>query len=217
MAVSEKQLERLVLVVRIMLGVQYVLSGFNWWFKIFPFPSISDGTHFPQKHAVLTAMIETGWMFGMSKAIELLTGIALLTKRFVPLMLVVSFPIALITFAIDGYIFSTIQVWVAGQVPFGNVIAAFLDLIFFGGCVLAMQAYLMFALFHYYRPMLVARGRLHPELPLPVTRIRLDHPAMITLGLVALLLGLLSDLWLIGMIDQWLIPWSSLRITAPIY
>jgi len=214
---TKTQLDRLVLWVRILLGLQYVMSGLNWWYKIFPFPSLSDGLNFPQKHAVITAIIQTGWMFDLSKAIELATGLALLANVFVPLMLVVSFTIALVTFAVDAWIFPTIGLWLAGQTAFANVVAKVLDLIFFGGCVLAMQAYLMFALFHYYRPMLVARPKLEPDLPLPATVIRLDHPAMLTLGFVALLLGILSDGWMIGMIDQWLIPWSSLRITAPFY
>lgn len=39
--------------------------------------------------------------------------------------------------------------------------------------------------------------------------------AFTAIGIVAVTLGVLSTGWLIGMVDQWLIPWSSLAITAP--
>lgn len=35
------------------------------------------------------------------------------------------------------------------------------------------------------------------------------------LGIVALVLGVLSTGWLIVMVDQWLVPWSSLAVMAP--
>jgi|GEM_PF-1284200 len=39
--------------------------------------------------------------------------------------------------------------------------------------------------------------------------------AFTALGVAAVVLGILSTGWLIGMVDQWLIPWSSLALTAP--
>ena len=38
---------------------------------------------------------------------------------------------------------------------------------------------------------------------------------MVCLGVIAVILGVTADLWYLGMIDQWLIPWSSLRLLAP--
>ena len=95
--------EKLVPAVRILLGLQFLLGGINWWFKIFPFPSINDpaiifSPDLPQKVEAGRMMIETGWMFHLAKIIELTTGLALLTNRFAPVMLVASASVALSTF-----------------------------------------------------------------------------------------------------------------------
>ena len=34
--------------------------------------------------------------------------------------------------------------------------------------------------------------------------------SMKVLAVVAIFLGIVGDLWFLGLIDQWLIPWSSL-------
>lgn len=159
----EKLNERLILWVRLLLGLQYLLDGLNWWYKIYPFPSMSDPSTAAGKHAVLVAMIQTGWMFQMAKAIEVLTGISLLLNRFAPLMLVVSFPVALTTFTLDAFIWPQVVGFFSGSVSFAVLWAKILDLIFFGGCVLVMQAYLMFAYLHYYKAMLVVRAE--PKIP----------------------------------------------------
>jgi len=198
-----------------LLGVQYLLGGLNWWIKIFPFPNYFDVPHGPGKHAVLDAMIATGWMFMSAKIIELLTGISLLVRRYVPLMLVVSFPVAITTFLIDAMILGDLFRWLGGSVSGAVMGAKFLDMVFFGGAVLAMQGYLMLAYFEHYRPMMPARAQWGADLvatPGPATRCAACFTA---LGVLAVLLGVLSTGWLIGMIDQWLIPWGSLAITAP--
>jgi len=150
--------QQLILWVRLLLGLQYLLGGINWWYKILPFPSITDPVASANKHAVLMAMIETGWMFQTAKLIELLTGLALLFNRFIPLMLVVSFPVALSTFILDAMIGPTLVGFLGGTTSFAVLWAKFLDLVYFGGCVLAMQGFLMIAYFDRYRPMLVARA-----------------------------------------------------------
>jgi hypothetical protein len=38
---------------------------------------------------------------------------------------------------------------------------------------------------------------------------------LIALGVFSVVVGGISTLWLIGMVHQWLIPWSSLAILAP--
>lgn len=144
---------------RLLLAVQYLMNGGNWWFKMLPFPNINDPTTGPTKHPVVFAMIDTGWMFQLAKATELLTGLALLFNVFVPVMLVVSMPVAVTTFLIDAFIFDYIVGWFAGTVTTHVVVAKVLDLIFFGGVVLAMQAYLMFAYLDCYKPMLVLRAK----------------------------------------------------------
>jgi hypothetical protein len=149
---------RMLVWTRWLLGAQYLLDGVNWWYKMFPFPNLHDPLTAAAKHMVLVEMIRTGWMFQSAKAMEVLTGIALLSNRFVPLALVVSFPVAVTTFGLDAMIWPQVTGFFAGTVGWPVLWAKILDLIFFGGCVLAMQAYLMFGHFDLYRPMLVAKA-----------------------------------------------------------
>lgn len=148
---------------RLLLAIQYLMNGANYWIKMLPFPNIADAHNMPQKHPVVLAMIDTGWMFQMAKLTELLTGAALLFNVFVPVMLVVSMPVAVTTFLIDAFILDSLVGWISGAVTTHVVIAKILDLIFFGGVVLAMQAYLMFAYLDCYKPMLVLRAK--PQIP----------------------------------------------------
>jgi len=148
----------MIVAVHLLLGFQYLLGGLNWWFKIFPFPNFFDVPTGPGKHAVLDAMISTGWMFTSAKIIELLTGLALIFRRYVPLMLVVSFPVALATFLIDAMIFNDMIAWFRGEVSGAFFWSKIMDLIFFGGAVITMQVYLMIAYFHHYSPMLASKA-----------------------------------------------------------
>jgi len=157
--VDQQRLNRqLITGVRLLLGLQYLLGGLNWWYKILPFPNMNDPASAASKHAVLLAMIQTGWMFQAAKLIELTTGLALLFNRFIPVMLVVSFPVALSTFILDALIWQYIVGFFAGTVSFALLWSKLLDLIFFGGCVMVMQGFLMIAYFQHYRPMLAARA-----------------------------------------------------------
>jgi len=153
---------RLVPAIRWLLGIQYVLGGINWWYKILPFPTFTDDFSLPGKHPVLDAMIATGWMFASAKVIELATGIALLFNRYVPLLLVVAFPVALTTFIVDAFMLDDLLLWLQGAQSGAVFRAKLLDMIFFGGAVLAMHGYLMFAYFDAYRPMFGARNQARP-------------------------------------------------------
>jgi hypothetical protein len=187
-----------VTVVRYLLGAQYVMSGLNWWVKLLPFPSLSDPPAPSYKHEILGAMIHSGWMFGASKAIELTTGLALLLNLFVPLMLVVSFPIALATFILDALIFSTVAAWLMGAATTGLLMDKLWDAYFLGGMLFVMQVYLMFAYIEHYRPMLAMRGRKGAPSG------RLAAGAMRGLSVLAVISGLLA-LGVIGwMMVQWL-------------
>lgn len=207
--------------VLLLLGAQYVLGGLNWWIKLFPFPNYFDEPTGPGKHAVLDAMIATGWMFTSAKIVELLTGVALLTRRYIPLMLVVAFPVAITTFIIDALIFDDLVAWLSGEVSGSFMWSRVMDLVFFGGAVLAMHGYLMLAYLPYYRPMFVRKAdlsggdRIEQDVTAPGSVSKLFNGLLVALGLIAIVLGILSTFWLIGMVDQWLIPWSSLALTAP--
>lgn len=144
--------------VRLLLGIQCLLSGLNWWYKVLPFPNLFDPPGMPVKSAIVGAMIQSGWMFTAAKTIEVLLGLALVLNRFVPLMLVASFPVIFMTFMLDALIGPTITAWWHGAVPIQNVWAKLLDATFFGGAVIVMQVYLMLMYFDAYRPMFHARA-----------------------------------------------------------
>ena len=106
--------------VRYLLGAQYLASGLNWWIKMLPFPSLSDPVDFQQKHAVAQAMIDTGWMYESAKIIEVLTAVSLLTNMFVPLMLVVSMPVAVTTFLLDFWMWSIYFADIGTEIQFSS-------------------------------------------------------------------------------------------------
>ena len=131
---------RLVTVVRVLLGVDYLVNGTNWWFKIItPYPSVSDFVTRPPPSDIVGALIATGFMFHIVKATELATGIALLTNRFVPLMLVVAFPVTLSVFLADVFLVARLRGFVMG-----------------GGAII-MNTFLIFAYLSAYAPLLSAR------------------------------------------------------------
>ena len=81
----------LVSLVRWLLGLDYLINGVNWFFKLItPYPSLSDFVAFHPPQDVVGAMIDNGVLFPLAKATEVATGLALLTDLFVPLALVLA-------------------------------------------------------------------------------------------------------------------------------
>ncbi|OYW87472.1 MAG: hypothetical protein B7Z20_05070 [Sphingobium sp. 32-64-5] len=184
-----------IVLVRWILGVQCLVSGLNWWFKILPFPNMFDPVGLPMKHAIVAIMIDTGWMFTAAKLVEILVGLALLTNRFAVLMLVVAFPVLMMTFALDAVSFGhAVAGAFAGEVTGRNLWAAFLDMIFFGGAVFLMQGHLMLEWFANYRHLLVAT-------PDGVAPAGWSCPRlMAALRWASILIGGASTIWILGMI-----------------
>lgn len=200
--------------IRVLLGLQYVLNGLNWWFKILPFPSLwDDPEKLVHKHRIVGELIATGWMFDMTKAVELATGVALLSNRFGPLMLVVSMPVLVTSFVPDALMMN-VPHWFDGTMSGPVILSRIADMIFFGGALLVCQAYVMLKWLPHYRGMLVARPASLPFAPSGVGHDPLPAPAMNLIAALAIVLGGAATLWLIGMTKQWLIPWSSLRLLA---
>jgi hypothetical protein len=203
-----------VTVVRWLLGLQFLLSGGNWFYKMLPYPNLFDDRSIPLKYKVVEGMIATGWMFQLAKVIEVLTAASLLLNLYVPLMLVASMSVTLTTFIMDAWNCAPLLDWLSGSGTFAGARAYLLDAVFFGGAVLVMQGYLMFNYLHVYRPMLSARADARP----PQGALGGDGSGRVTRLLMTLLaplaiaLGVLSTGWLIGMVHQWLIPWSSFAI-----
>lgn len=151
-------LPRMVFVARMLLGIFYLLSGLNWFFGFLPLPSIHMPPDLPIKHQVVVEMIRTGWMYQSAKVIELAAGLALVTNRFVPLMLALSAPVAFITFMLDALILDDVWGWLTGNVTTPAVLAAIGDMIIGGLCILLLQIWLMLTYLDYYRPMLAFRA-----------------------------------------------------------
>ncbi len=148
-----------VLAARLVLGIFYLLSGFNWFFGFIPFlPHVGMPADLPIKHQLVVEMIDSGWMFQSAKIVELLFGAALLTNRAVPLMLAVALPVASITFMLDALILDDIMRWLQGAETGADLLAAIEDMIVGGLCVLLPHLWLMWAYFGYYRPAMAWRA-----------------------------------------------------------
>jgi putative oxidoreductase len=75
---------------RIVFGLFFLVFGLNGFFNFFapPAPSVQGGLF-------LGALGATGYIFPIVKALETLVGVALLSNKFVPLALIVLFPISI--------------------------------------------------------------------------------------------------------------------------
>jgi hypothetical protein len=200
----------LVNLVRWLLGMDYLINGLNWFFKIItPYPSLSDFVHFLPPPDIVGAMIENGILFNLAKAIELITGLALLSNVFVPLSLVIAMTVTVPVFVVDALR------------PHLRLRALLM-----GTGALIMNLYLLGAYFDHYRSMLTLRAiaQTDPRRKGAVNSVGVDRfaailqPIMPTLSVVSLLLGLAIVIWLLVMIGQYVLdpqPISAIRQLSP--
>jgi uncharacterized membrane protein YphA (DoxX/SURF4 family) len=212
---TPRSYSRWVLIVRWLLGLQFLLSGANWFIKLLPYPNMFDDRSIPLKYKVVEHMIATGWMFQLAKCVEVLAGLALVCNRFVPLMLVASMSVTVTTFLMDVWNWAPLANWLAGEGSFEGAYKYLLDAIYFGGAVLIMQGFLMFSYLPAYAPLL--RARAEPQAPFPTdgspgSAGRGMRRFMVVVLILAVLFGATATGWLVGMLNQWLIPWSSFAI-----
>ncbi len=133
-------IKKLAVLTRYLLGFDFLVNGVNWWWKILPYPALHDppGQHTPQ---FVQAMIETGFLFEAIKGVEVITGLALLANRFVPLALVIAFPVTVAAWAVDvGLLTKNFRAQVMGW------------------SLLTMNAFLMVAYLDSYRALLHAHA-----------------------------------------------------------
>lgn len=206
-----------IVAVRWLLGLQYLLSGMNWWYKMLPYPNIYDDPSKPLKYKLAEAMVASGWMFHLAKSIEVATALSLLSNRFVPLMLAASMSVAVTTFIQDAWNYEPFVNWLAGTASFKAAYTYLLDAIFFGGAVLIMQGYLMFGYLPFYKPMLAAKCDAQPPYQTVISAgesqaNKVKRWSIVLFGVLAVLTGVVATGWLAGMVHQWLIPWSSFSI-----
>ena len=181
---------RLTQAARLLLAFEYILNGLNWWWKVLPYPSVSDPP-LSQTPPFVQAMIDTGFMFAGTKAVEVATGLLLLTNLWVPLALVVAFPVTVGIWSVDFFLISK------------SLRAQLL-----GWSVLTLNAYLLFAYIPYFLPMLVARAtpwaagvdRASAQSAAggPLRR----RQALMVLGIVAVVLGGITSAWLVVMVAR---------------
>jgi len=189
-------MERLTTLIRLLLGTVYLVNGVNWFFKIItPYPSISDFIEYMPPPDIVGALIDQGILFHLAKAIEVVTGLALLSNRFVPLGLVVSMTVTVPVFITDVFK----PEW---------RLRAFL----MGSGSLVMNVYLLLAYYDYYRSMLAFRSVASAD---PATAHGAEgdvvadvvgyivRPIMRVLGPLAAIMGVVMVAWLAVMIVQY--------------
>jgi hypothetical protein len=188
--------DRLLTLVRLLLGAVCFLNGLNWFWKIItPYPSMSDFVDFLPPPDIVGALIDNGILFHLAKAVEVVTGLALLFNRFVPLALVVGMSVTVTVFVVDVF-----------KPEFR--LRAFL----MGTGTMAMSVTLLIAYLDHYRPMLAYKANPNPDPAQPrpadggavadVTG-RIAKPFLVPLAVVSALVGLVQVGWLLVMVGQY--------------
>lgn len=83
-------MNKIPMILRLLLGLVYLVFGLNFFFQFFPLPpaSVEGGR-------LLKAFFESGYMFQLIKTTEIVCGALLLSGFFVPLALILVAPVTL--------------------------------------------------------------------------------------------------------------------------
>lgn len=103
--------EKVVLGVRLLLGLGMVVFGLNKFFNFIPVPPPAT----EEALALMGAFVASGYIMQIVAIVEIVTGIAFLANKLVPLMAVILFPVML-----NAFLFHAIldPVGVAGSAVF---------------------------------------------------------------------------------------------------
>lgn len=85
--------EKVVMGIRLLLGLGLVIFGSNKFLGFMPNPTLT-----PEAGEFMGAMAKAGYMLPIAGVVQILAGISFLTNKFVPLMAVILFPIMLNAF-----------------------------------------------------------------------------------------------------------------------
>ncbi|NJN50486.1 MAG: hypothetical protein HC809_00470 [Gammaproteobacteria bacterium] len=178
-------------IARWIFAFEFLINGLNGWWRILPYPTVFDPP-LSTTPPFVQAMLDTGYLFGAMKAVEVLGGLMLFANRFVPLTLVLCFPVTVGAWSIDFFL---LQESLRAQVM--------------GWSVLLLNTYLLFAYLRYYAPMLVSRSNpIEPaasEVPPPIV-IGPNSAALVAFGFIAVAVGLWASGWLVLMAARQLLP-----------
>jgi hypothetical protein len=127
---ADRILFRLAHGARVFFGFILFVNGLNWWWKFLPYPSIHDQM-LPHTPPFVQAMLNTGFMFDFVRILELAVGAGLLINCWVPLLVVVVFPLSLGIWAVDVFLIATsLRANVMGWAVFvlnGFLLASYFD------------------------------------------------------------------------------------------
>jgi len=129
-----------VLVLRILLGLDLLLNGIDFWLNFLPITTPASEL----ARGLMAGLVNAG-LFTIVKYIEIATAVALLSNRFVPLALVVMFPLTVVIFWTDCILIGTPEGW------------------FYGGTTSLLHVLLVIAYLKQFMPLLAFRAR--PGLP----------------------------------------------------
>jgi hypothetical protein len=199
---------RVLTLVRLLLGTVCFLNGLNWFFKIItPYPSMSDFVDYLPPPDIVGALIENGILFHMVKGVELVTGLALLCNRFVPLSLVAGLSVTVTAFVVDVF-----------KPEFR--LRAFL----MGSGTFAMTVTLLIAYLDHYRPMMAWRAPTNPDPASPrpadggavaTTFGKLLKPLFVPLAVLSLAVGTVQVGWLLAMVAQYVADPKAIHEVRP--
>ena len=125
----------IILAVRLAFGVWFVMSGMRYYQPDMPMGRT------PVAMELMKALVDSDVML-IVKSVELLVGAMLVLDIYVPLALVLGFPVTLMV----AYVCLIVE-WPATRPLIG------------GGATLVAHVFLLFAYLRCYRPMLVFKGR----------------------------------------------------------
>jgi len=88
-----------VLITRILLGLIYVIFGFNFFLHFIPLPAMpGPGGDFEG------ALFKAGYLFPFMKVIEIATGVALLINKYTAFFVVLIFPVTVNIFLFHAFL-----------------------------------------------------------------------------------------------------------------
>jgi len=124
-----------IIVSRVIFGVWFIMSGLRGIS-----PDMPMG-HNPIPREFLAALVSSDVIWAV-KAVEFLVGVAMIVNLYVPLALIIGFPVTLMVAYVCLYLEFPIMRPLIG-----------------GGLTLAFHVFLLFAYFDYYKPFLAMRSK----------------------------------------------------------